>query len=58
MKNLMTQDPEHHLKSDQLWPREAPELVARYNRHLGLDLPQPPTRSRQQDRSRDEGWDL
>lgn len=74
VKNTMTRDPARHLKPEQLWPREAPELVARYSRHLGLDLPQPaepvhqheqvqveakpPTRSKQQDRSRDDDWGL
>lgn len=74
VKNTMTRDPARYLKPEQLWPREAPELAARYNRHLGLDLPQhsqpdhqreqgqvegqAPTRARQQERSRDDDWDL
>ena len=29
------------LEPRQCWPRDGAELVARYNRHLGLDLPQP-----------------
>lgn len=74
VKNTMARDPARYLKPEQLWPREAPELAARYNRHLGLDLPQhsqpdhqreqgqvegqAPTRARQQERSRDDDWDL
>ena len=41
VKNLRIQDPEQHLAAEQLWPTEASELVERYERHLGLDLPQP-----------------
>ena len=40
VKNLQMTDPAHHLRPERLWPEEAPELVERYNRHLGLDLPQ------------------
>lgn len=41
VKNLRIQDSAHHLNPEQLWPEEAPELVERYSRHLGLALPQP-----------------
>lgn len=40
VKNLRIEDQARHLSPDQLWPQEAPELVERYNRHLGLSLPQ------------------
>ena len=40
VKNLQMTDPAHHLRPERIWPEEAPELVERYNRHLGLDLPQ------------------
>ncbi len=40
VKNLMVDDPARHLEPERLSPQEAPELVERYNRHLGLDLPQ------------------
>lgn len=70
VKNLQISDPARHLKPERLWPEEAPELVERYNRHLGLDLPQHSqadhqreqvqVETRQQERSRDDdhGWDL
>jgi hypothetical protein len=74
VKNLTIQDPARHLDPDRLWPEEAPELVARYSRHLGLDLPQhsqpdhlreqgqveaqAPTSARQQERSREDDWGL
>ena len=40
VKNFQIRDPERHLKPERLWPEEAPELVERYNRHLGLTLSQ------------------
>ena len=40
VKNLRIEDPAQHLKPERLWPEESFELVERYNRHLGLDLPQ------------------
>jgi hypothetical protein len=69
VKNLRIEDPSHHLKPENLWPKKAPELVERYNLHLGLDLPQlsQPRHERgqvqakevkQQERRRDEGHDL
>lgn len=73
VKNLTIRDPAHHLKPERLWPEEAPELAERYTRHLGLDFPQhsqpdhqreqqqvevkAATKSRQQERSRDQGDD-
>lgn len=40
VKNLRIEDPAQKLKAEELWPEESFELVERYNRHLGLDLPQ------------------
>jgi hypothetical protein len=40
VKNLRIEDPSQQLKAEELWPEESFELVERYNRHLGLDLPQ------------------
>ena len=40
VKNLRIEDPIRQLKAEELWPEESFELVERYNRHLGLDLPQ------------------
>ena len=40
VKNLRIEDPAQQLKAEELWPEESFELVERYNRHLGLDLPQ------------------
>ena len=40
VKSFRVEDPERHLQLDRLWPEGAPELVERYNRHLGLALPQ------------------
>lgn len=56
VKNTMTRDPARHLKPKQLGPRETPDLVARYNRHLGLDLPQPaePVHQRQRKQVREQ----
>ena len=40
VKNLRREGSADHLSPDHLWPEEAPELVERYNRHLGLDVSQ------------------
>lgn len=40
VKNLRLDNPEKHLSPSQLWPTEAPDLVERYDRHLGLAAPQ------------------
>jgi len=40
VKNVRLEDPKDHLDPARLWPEEAPELVERYNRHLGLSAPQ------------------
>ncbi len=40
VKSFRVKDPERHLQMDRLWPEDSTELVQRYNRHLGLDLPQ------------------
>jgi hypothetical protein len=40
VKSFKARDPERHLQPDRLWPEASSELVERYNRHLGLDLPQ------------------
>ena len=37
---IVGEDPASQLKAEELWPEESFELVERYNRHLGLDLPQ------------------
>ena len=41
VKNLRIPDPVHRLNAERLWPEKASELVQRYNRHLGLTLPEP-----------------
>ena len=38
--NLAIADRSKHFTVDELWPQRSSELVERYNRHLGLDLPQ------------------
>ena len=72
VKNLRVEDPAHHLSPAQLYPQEAPELVERYNRHLGLSLPQhvqtihehenqhevPDRATRTHEHSRDDDLDL
>ena len=40
VKSFRIEDSERHLQLEQLWPEDSTELVERYNRHLGLDLPQ------------------
>ncbi len=40
VKSFRVQNPERHLPMEQLWPEGSTELAERYNRHLGLDLPQ------------------
>ncbi len=56
VKNLRIDDPARRLRPEQLSPEEAPELVKRYNRHLGLDLPQhgQPHREHQGDEVQDD----
>ncbi|WP_299848008.1 hypothetical protein [uncultured Paracoccus sp.] len=51
VKSFRVQDSERHLQPDRLWPERASELVGRYNRHLGFDLPQhvEPVHERQRD---------
>jgi len=39
VKNISIEDHSKHLKVDQVWPQKSSELVERYNRHLGLDIP-------------------
>ncbi|MTH80329.1 hypothetical protein [Paracoccus aestuariivivens] len=50
VKNLQQSDSSRKLYQDQLWPHNATELVARYNRHLGLDFPQHVTTEQKRDR--------
>ena len=38
--NLTIADRSKHYATDQMWPQKSLVLVERYNRHLGLDLPQ------------------
>lgn len=38
--NVAIADRSKHFTVDELWPQRSSELVERYNRHLGLDLPQ------------------
>ena len=37
--NLTIADRSKHYTTDQMWPQKSSELVERYNRHLGLDIP-------------------
>jgi len=37
--NLVIADRSRHYEADKLWPQKSSELVERYNRHLGLDIP-------------------
>ena len=38
--NVAIADRSKHFTVDELWPQRSSELVERYNRHLGLNLPQ------------------
>lgn len=38
--NLTIADRSKHYATDQMWPQKSSVLVERYNRHLGLDIPQ------------------
>ena len=40
MVNLAITDRSKHHSIDEFWPQKSSELVERYNRHLGLDIPQ------------------
>ena len=39
MVNLAITDRSKHHSVDEFWPQKSSELVERYNRHLGLDIP-------------------
>lgn len=40
MVNMAITDRSKHHAIDEFWPQKSSELVERYNRHLGLDIPQ------------------